>query len=179
MDDTELAAEVPEQSLVNTEAIKGTRKRTALKAGKLKPFNKNWEQLAAGLGFGDIADCKRWRAEDVFNDHFEVLKNESIEPEKRHAIQQGRQPQRGPGLERVQKRLEAGEKHGKVKYSRRGKLDKSNWGETDHHALFLLHAVEDNTNHRNGVFFGEDMPLAERQFGIWQALLRAKTALSD
>lgn len=139
-------------------------------------FNRNWQELADGLGFGNVADCKKWVNERIFNEHWQTYVQEFLAPERVKAAREDRPVQRGPSLAAVQKRLEAGESYGITKYSQRTTIDKTDWDEANHLALLPYNLVEESTNNRNGPFYGTRQAKPERQFGIWQAILCVKSA---
>jgi hypothetical protein len=132
----------------------------------LRPFDRNWQELADGLGFGSVADYKKWVNERTFNEYWQTYVQEFLAPERAKAAREDRPVQRGPSLAAVQKRLEAGESYGITKYSQRTTIDKTNWDEADHLALLLYNLAEESTNNRNGPFFSTRQAKPERQFGI-------------
>lgn len=143
-----------------------------------QPFHSNWKQLAKGLGFMRVEECKKWIDSREFKPYWDELYECCLKPERDRAQAEGRPVQRGPDLRTVQACLEDADTIGSLKYTDPHGVDKTDWAMQDHLAYFLHQTVKVNKKSKAGLFSPLLFDKEESRWKIWQVYLLLNTQLA-
>lgn len=132
----------------------------------------NKEKISNLLGFDTVVAYNQWANQFENKSLWEKFYTEWLQPQRQKKPETGNR-KRDAQLEEVRREVAYGESEGKRTYSRDEKyLQTTRWDGKNWLAWLLFNLVTSNTAGKDGIFFGKNMPLEEREQKIWQHIQR-------